>query len=207
MKQTRTPRKGSDALRQRIIEAAIEEFSEHGFDGASTRAIASRAKVHQPQIIYHFKSKTGLWQAVVEQLMVALSDHSAKYVTNEDPLDIMKAIIRGVVTFVGRNPALQRIVIQEGTVASDRLEWLVEEHLKSRYLAMAHVWQTLVSKGVAARIEPEMFNYFFLGLASTVHTSAPEARLLTGIEPSDEAFLEKQIAAITALLLPGAAHA
>ena len=33
------------------------EFAAHGFEGASTRAIAAAAGTHQPQINYHFESK------------------------------------------------------------------------------------------------------------------------------------------------------
>ena len=47
----------STVTRASLIEAAVHEFAAHGFDGASTRAIAMRAGVHQPQINYHFASK------------------------------------------------------------------------------------------------------------------------------------------------------
>ncbi|MCY7300024.1 MAG: TetR/AcrR family transcriptional regulator [Ilumatobacteraceae bacterium] len=53
----------SEATRASLLDAAIHEFAAHGFDGASTRAIATRAGVHQPQINYHFASKLDLWRS------------------------------------------------------------------------------------------------------------------------------------------------
>jgi AcrR family transcriptional regulator len=44
------------------------EFAAHGFEGASTRAIATAAGTHQPQINYHFDSKDELWKAAVDHL-------------------------------------------------------------------------------------------------------------------------------------------
>ena len=55
-----------------LLDAALHEFAAHGFDGASTRAIATRAGVHQPQINYHFDSKEALWRAAVDHLFARL---------------------------------------------------------------------------------------------------------------------------------------
>ncbi len=41
--------KGEETMR-RILEAAIEVFAAEGYDGASTRALAERAKVNLPAI-------------------------------------------------------------------------------------------------------------------------------------------------------------
>ncbi|MCP3854227.1 MAG: helix-turn-helix transcriptional regulator, partial [Actinomycetia bacterium] len=61
------------------MEAALVEFAANGFDGASTRAIASRAGAHQPQINYHFESKDELWRLCLERLLgeldVVIAEH------------------------------------------------------------------------------------------------------------------------------------
>lgn len=47
-------RRTSELVAEDLLDAALVEFVAHGFDGASTRAIAARAGWHQPQINYHF---------------------------------------------------------------------------------------------------------------------------------------------------------
>ena len=54
-----------EATRASILQAALEEFSEKGFDGTSTRLIAAKAGVHHALIKYHFQSKDALWKAAV----------------------------------------------------------------------------------------------------------------------------------------------
>lgn len=57
-----------DETRQRIIDAAIELFGEHGFAGASTRDIAAKAGVNAPALQYYFENKEGVYRACVEAI-------------------------------------------------------------------------------------------------------------------------------------------
>jgi AcrR family transcriptional regulator len=71
-KRLRRPPEGGyargDETRHRIIEAAVELFGEHGFEGASTRDIAARAGVNAPALQYYFENKEGVYRACVEAL-------------------------------------------------------------------------------------------------------------------------------------------
>lgn len=54
----------AERTRERILDAALVEFGEHGFAGARTGAIAQRAGVNQQLISYYFNGKAGLYGAV-----------------------------------------------------------------------------------------------------------------------------------------------
>src|SRR5258705_5277701 len=49
-----------------ILDAAIAEVAERGFEGASIRAIADRLGLAQPLITYHYPSKDILSRAAAE---------------------------------------------------------------------------------------------------------------------------------------------
>jgi TetR/AcrR family transcriptional regulator len=53
-----------ERTRERILDAAVTEFGEHGFAGARTSAIAARAGVNQQLISYYFDGKEGLYRAL-----------------------------------------------------------------------------------------------------------------------------------------------
>jgi AcrR family transcriptional regulator len=55
-----------DTTRQRILKAAVELFAERGYDGASVRAIVTKARVNQAAINYHFQGKDGLYLEVLK---------------------------------------------------------------------------------------------------------------------------------------------
>lgn len=48
---------------QRILQAAVELYGEHGFGPVTIKAIAQRARVSAPLVIHHFGSAAGLRQA------------------------------------------------------------------------------------------------------------------------------------------------
>jgi TetR/AcrR family transcriptional regulator, regulator of cefoperazone and chloramphenicol sensitivity len=73
MSQPKRPRRSAaggyargDETRQRIIDAAVNLFGEHGFAGASTRDIAAAAGVNAPALQYYFENKEGVYHACAE---------------------------------------------------------------------------------------------------------------------------------------------
>ena len=52
--------KAAEQTRERILQAAVEEFGAKGYSGARTAAIAARAGVNQQLISYYFDGKQGL---------------------------------------------------------------------------------------------------------------------------------------------------
>ena len=60
-------------MKEKILEAAMAEFAECGYVGASLRAIASRIGVTAALVNYHFGSKERLAEAVIEAERQAIS--------------------------------------------------------------------------------------------------------------------------------------
>jgi AcrR family transcriptional regulator len=52
--------------RQRLLETATELFAEKGYAGTSVREIVEKAGVSKPVLYYYFKSKDGLFYAILE---------------------------------------------------------------------------------------------------------------------------------------------
>jgi AcrR family transcriptional regulator len=58
----------SERTRQRLIEVAVEVFSDLGYEAASTRTIVERAQANLVSIPYYFGSKLGLYHAAAEYI-------------------------------------------------------------------------------------------------------------------------------------------
>src|SRR5437899_4147290 len=189
----RSVRRTRDDMRELLLESALEEFGAKGFDGASTRSIAQRVDAHQPQINYHFASKEALWAAAVDHLFSQLGAELADLplpAGTDEPIELASAFadaVRRFVRFAAAHPELNRIMVHEGTEDSDRLRWMVDRHVRPLYDAIRVVWQQLRDAGIAAPIDPAVVHYVIVGAASLPFVNAPEARLLTGAEPTDPA--------------------
>ena len=56
-----------EATKQRILDAALHEFSAKGIAGARVEAIATRANVNKRMLYYYFGSKDGLFREILRR--------------------------------------------------------------------------------------------------------------------------------------------
>jgi AcrR family transcriptional regulator len=61
-KRTRRPRRSTEEIKDRLMEAACDEFERNGYAGTTTASIARRARVAEALIFSHFGSKAKLFQ-------------------------------------------------------------------------------------------------------------------------------------------------
>ena len=52
--------------RERILQAARQDFSNAGYDGVTIRGIAAQAKVDPALVLHYFESKDGMFRAAVQ---------------------------------------------------------------------------------------------------------------------------------------------
>lgn len=58
--------KRDSQTRGRILHAALRQFADRGYAGASVQAIVDAARVTKPTLYYYFRSKAGLYQALID---------------------------------------------------------------------------------------------------------------------------------------------
>jgi TetR/AcrR family transcriptional regulator len=73
-----------ERTRERILEAALIEFGEHGFAGARISAIAGRAGVNEQLISYYFDGKEGLYRALQQRWQITSAAASRPELTLAD---------------------------------------------------------------------------------------------------------------------------
>ena len=144
---------------QKLLDAAILAFSENGFKGTSTRDIADRAGVHHPLITYHFKNKDQLWRAATDRIFrefnISLVKAMAE-IPEVDPKTRAEAFIRTYVRYAFEQPALHKIILLESSYPSERLDWLVDSHLKPLYEMVVGQLEKLQELGVSPPGNPAL---------------------------------------------------
>src|SRR5438309_2098427 len=81
--------------RPQLLKAAARLFRRKGFDATSTRDIAAAVGMHAGSPFYHFKSKSALLHAVMEEGMrTALARQAAALQIGGDAADVLRRLIR-----------------------------------------------------------------------------------------------------------------
>ena len=185
----RRPHQRGVDTRRALLDAALREFAAAGFDAASTRSIAARAGVRQGQLTYHFETKDALWRATVDHLFERFDSEFATASGTQQVLDgldgavaLFEASIRSLVRAVSRLPELNRIMVHEATVDSERLVWLVDRHVRARFEQLSDLWRQVQANGSThLDADPVLIYYCVLGAASLLYVNAPEAAHLLGV--------------------------
>lgn len=100
--RTTPPRRSyakSAAIRQRILDACIEEFGQVGFYGATMKDIAARAGMSHTGLLHHFRNKESLLVAVLEyrdERSTALTRAAAERLGNT-PEGAVRSMLEAVV--------------------------------------------------------------------------------------------------------------
>ena len=205
-KPARKQQQRSVVTQQKLLDAAIEAFSENGFKGTSTRDIAERAGVHHPLITYHFKNKDKLWRAAADKvfrdfrrsLAISLEHHQ-----NECPKQRMSSLIRAYVYYAKSQPALHKVMVQESSYSNPRLDWLIETHLKPFFEVTFGLLAELQTLGVAAPGNPKLlFNMIRLSSGGLL-ALGNELAISSGIDIETESTLDEISDMIVSIFLPG----
>jgi len=68
------PPRDPEATKERILAAALHEFSAKGISGARVDAIATRAKVNKRMLYYYFGSKDALFREILRRRLAERSE-------------------------------------------------------------------------------------------------------------------------------------
>jgi TetR/AcrR family transcriptional regulator len=199
----RRTRASADETRTRILAAALDMFSERGFDGASTRDIAERAGVTQPLLHYHFSAKDELWRAaadVVFQELARTLGERLQGLRGVDEATAARLLVREFVWFSARNPQLHRIITQECKIDGPRMDWLVERHIRPIYDATTAMFARLSDEGRMPAVPPAHLYYLLTGAGPTMFVLGPECRRLTGLDPTADEVIDAHADAVCLLL-------
>lgn len=196
----------SVVTQHKLLDAAISAFSENGFKGTSTRDIAERAGVHHPLITYHFKNKDQLWRAAADRVFRDFRASLASSLENNNddcPKKRMASMIRAYIDYAARQPALHKVLVQEASMPSPRLDWLVDTHLKPFFEASFVMIEDLQELGVAPAGNPKLLFNMIRLCSGGMLALGNELKRSSGIDIESLETLDELAEMIVNVFLPG----
>ncbi len=145
------------------MAAARTLFAQRGVDAVGTREIAGAAGVTHGLVRHHFGSKQGVWQAVVDAAdaefaatLQPLADAITRTETESPCEPDTAAFIEGFIRACARQPDIARLLVHEGSVPNDRLDYLLGS-LNSARAAVAPVAARLRAGGALPDVDDDEF--------------------------------------------------
>jgi TetR/AcrR family transcriptional regulator len=187
-RKTRAQQDRALATRLAILNAAIAEFAEHGFEGASIRRIAKRIGLQHPLITYHYRSKDILWRAAAEHTFTRIReewDDRAPLLAAMSPLERLRREYRTVFEYTAAFPEFHRFMRQECLSHNPRLRWVAKTVLRPLIRRLLPQISAAQDEGLLPKVKPILFHYMMISLTATLSGFGPEMELITDLSPKD----------------------
>jgi TetR/AcrR family transcriptional regulator len=189
----RAEQQRSVATRALILDAAIAEFAERGFEGASIRSIADRLGLQHPLITYHYRSKDILWRAAAEHAFAQIRaewDLSAPDEADLSPLARLRQEYSTLFRYTVAFPDFHRFMRQETLTNNPRLRWVAETVLAPLLGRLLPQIAAAQKQGLLPAVDPILFHYMMVSLTATLSGFGPEMRMTSGLSSSDPKVVE-----------------
>jgi AcrR family transcriptional regulator len=174
--------------RASILNAAIAEFAERGFEGASIRAIADRLGLQHPLITYHYRSKDILWRAAAEHAFAQIRagwDSSAPENSDLSPLARLREEYATLFRYTVAFPEFHRFMRQETLTSNPRLKWVAEAVLAPLLGRLIPQIVAAQKQGLLPKVDPILFHYMMVSLTATLSGFGPEMQITSGLSAED----------------------
>lgn len=189
----RAEQKRSIETRASILDAAIAEFAQHGFEGASIRAIADRLGLQHPLITYHYSSKDILWRAAAEHAFAQIRaewDIAAPEGADLLPLQRLRQEYTTLFRYTVAFPEFHRFMRQETLTNNPRLKWVAEAVLAPLLERLLPQIRAAQKQGLLPAVDPILFHYMMVSLTATLSEFGPEMQVTSGLSSADPTVVE-----------------
>jgi TetR/AcrR family transcriptional regulator len=111
-----TPRLPAPDRRRQLIESALDLFSQKGFNGTTTKEVASAAGVTEAIVFRHFSTKQALYDAVIDAKhesgeVGAIVAQWQTFMDANDDEGLFRAIINRIIGDYRRDARMNRVLL------------------------------------------------------------------------------------------------
>jgi TetR/AcrR family transcriptional regulator len=175
--------RNAERSRERLLEAALEEFAAKGYAGARVEAIATRAGLNKQLISHHFGGKEGLYRAVMESRLGRPGGELG------GPELELPGGLAALFERASSDPQWARVLLWE---ALDGSSGAGDERRRERY---AHRTGWIVAEQQAGNLpddlDPELLLVSLLGAAVYPLLVPRAVELITGLQPEGRTFRKR----------------
>lgn len=143
----------SKQRRQRVLEAALNIFTQAGYNDTAVETIAQASNTSKGGLYFHFPSKQALFLALLDEASEALLRNVREAMAAEtDPVARGEAALREVLLQFGDHRLLARLLLVEAVGAGPEFR----ERLQQLHSSFADLIAGCLDDAVAAGMLPEM---------------------------------------------------
>ena len=188
---------------QQILDAAENIFAERGFRGTTVASIAEAVVLPKANILYYFKTKEGLYKAVINRLLTIWMENMNEMTADMHPKDALKNYISTKVHQARENPNASRIFAADILHGAHFLRAPLEAELKEQFDRTCDVFRSWMDKGWMDSVNPEHFMFMLWSTTQAYADHGLQISILMKKEQLNDNDFEQGITLLTQIILKG----
>lgn len=195
--------------RQLILDAALEDFAAHGYEGARVDRIASDAGINKAMIFYYFSSKKNLYRTVIKHVLDDFIPRVQKVVRESPgPEHLFESLPALYIRYFSRRKQVIQMIGREMIHAPANIAPIIREVFSELPRKPSQMLPEVISgwhrKGLISESDPVHFILNILPLCLFPILALPMVEAILDVPITDDpGFLEDRIQSITHLLKKG----
>ena len=138
----------------RILDAALEVFSAHGFHGATIDRIAQGAGMSKPNVLYYFRTKRDIHAAVLQRTLVIWLEPLERLDPDGDPIEEIWRYAAVKLRLSREAPLASKLFADEMLQGAQTIQSFLDTELRELVERKCAVVQGWIDAGRIGRVEP-----------------------------------------------------
>ena len=162
--------------KERILEAALEMFSQNGYAGTNIRALSASLGLVKSGVYKHYESKEAIWNALLDQMIAYYGEHfgSPDHLppVPDSPEELTRLTMHMVnITVHDEKIIMTRKVLTLEQFRDDRAKDLATKHFLTGLTEMfTQIFTGMMEKGVLRKDDPKMLAFAYTApISALIH--------------------------------------
>ena len=187
--------------KERILEAALEMFSQNGYAGTNIRELSASLGLVKSGVYKHYASKEAIWNALLDEMIAYYEEHfgSPEHLPPvPDSLEALTVLTMQMVNITVHDEKIimTRKVLTLEQFRDDRARDLATKHFLTGLTEMIkRIFAGMMEKGLLREDDPEMLAFAYTApISALIHLCDREPEKTTDAIRKIEAFSRHFIA-------------
>ena len=157
----------ASGTKERILEAALEMFSQNGYAGTNIRELSASLGLVKSGVYKHYESKEAIWNALLDEMIAYYGEHFGSPEHLPPVPDSLEALIRLTMQMVNITVHDEKIVMTRKVLTLEqfrdgRARELATKHFLTGLTEMfTQVFTGMMDKGLLRRDDPAMLAFAY----------------------------------------------
>ena len=153
--------------KERILEAALEMFSQNGYAGTNIRELSASLGLVKSGVYKHYESKEAIWNALLDEMIAYYGEHFGSPEHLPPVPDSLEALTRLTMQMVNITVHDEKIIMTRKVLTleqfrDDRARELATKHFLTGLTEMfTHIFAGMMDKGLIRRDDPAMLAFAY----------------------------------------------